>query len=207
MTAEASGGDRRPEEDHEYETGPPTDEARPEWDDPYLDRVADSLQFNYDLARDERVDGHRFPLYGRLEMDSHKQFLHPAISFGHQYSYEHLYVDRRARPTVADLDSLVEVGHDLADDIDHDEEHFATEFTFVVLAEDLPDDVATHVAGHDDRTMLKYGYHGHYEVNLAVAVPDDERVVDSGTAIADAFRLWDTDDGPSGVLGRLRGLF
>ncbi|WP_199268424.1 hypothetical protein [Halomarina oriensis] len=216
MTAEASGGDRetgadRPDEsatdDRVEDDTTETGETRPEWDDEFLDRVADSLQFNYDLQRDERVAGRRFALYGRLEMDSHKQFFHPAISFGHQFSYEHLYVDRLPRPTVADLDSLVEVGHELAADIDHDEEHYATEFVFVVLAEELTDDVAARVRSHDDRTMLKYGYHGHYEVDLVVVVPDDQRVVDSGSPIADAFRLWNTGQESSGLLGRLKGLF
>jgi hypothetical protein len=185
-----------------------TADTRPEWDDEYVDRVADSLQYNYDLARDERAGGRRFALYGRLEMDSHKQFLHPAISFGHQYSYEHLYVDRRARPTVEGIETLVDLGHDLADGLDADEEHFATEYTFALVADALPDDAASFVAGHSDRTMLNYGYNGHYEVNLVVAVPEERRVVDSDVAIADAFRLWDADDAnASGVLGRLRGLF
>ncbi|MFD1513974.1 hypothetical protein [Halomarina rubra] len=191
--------------------GTPDEEAVgdcPTWDDPYLDRVAASLQFNYDLASDERVHGTTFDLYGLLEIDSHKQFLHPAISFGHQYSYEHLYVDRRPRVTVADLEALVELGHDLAEDLDHDEEHYATEFTFVVVVDDLPDDAASFVAGHQERTMLKYGYHGHYEVNLVAVVPDDHRVVAADVPVADAFDVWDdtTTEG-GGVLDRLKGLF
>ena len=201
MTAEGTTDDPadRPSDD------PPSE--RPTWDDPYLDDVAARLQFNYDLARDERVRGVTFPLYGRLEMDSHKQFLHPAISFGHQYSYEHLYVDRRPRVGVEDLEALVTLGHDLADDIEADEEHYATDFTFVVVVEDLPDEVESFVANHSDRTMLKYGYNGHYEVNLVAVVPDAQRVVDSGVGIAEAFHHWDDESESGGVLGRLRGLF
>lgn len=196
MTAEGTAGD-------------PTDDPsdRPTWDDPYLDDVAARLQFNYDLARDERVRGVTFPLYGRLEMDSHKQFLHPAISFGHQYSYEHLYVDRRPRVSVEDLEAFVTLGHDLAAEIDADEEHFATTFTFVVVVEDLPDEAASFVANHSDRTMLKYGYNGHYEVSLVAVVPDERRVVHSDVGVAEAFDHWADERERGGVLGRLRGLF
>jgi hypothetical protein len=200
-----SGSDAVPGGDEP--TGGAPDDPRPEWDDEYVDRVADSLQFNYDLASDERVRGTRFPLYARLEMDTHKQFLHPAISFGHQYSYQHLYVDRRPRVTVEELEALVSLGHELADGIDADEEHRSTEYTFAVVVDDLPPDAESFVAGHSDRTMLKYGYHGHYEVHLVVAVPGERRVVDSGVHVADAFRLWDDGEDASGLLGRLRGLF
>ncbi|MFC5971715.1 hypothetical protein ACFPYI_10260 [Halomarina salina] len=211
MTAEGTTDDPTDHpSDDPVSDGPAGDDSpreRPTWEDPYLDGVAARLQFNYDLARDERVRGVRFPLYGRLEMDSHKQFLHPAISYGHQYSYEHLYVDRRPRVGVEDLEAFVSLAHDLAEDIEVDEEHYATDFTFAVVVEDLPDEVASFVANHDDRTMLKYGYNGHYEVNLVAVVPDEQRVVDSDVAVAEAFHHWDDEQETTGVLDQLRGLF
>jgi hypothetical protein len=199
-----SGGDRSAP----TPTGESPDADRPEWDDPYLDRVAERLQFNYDLERDFRAGGESFDLYGRLEMDTHKQFVHPAITYGHQHSAEHLLARRVESVRVPALERLVALAHDLAETwIEPDEEHFSTEFVFALVATELPEDVESFVAGFEDRTMLKYGYHGHYEIDLLVVVPDDERVVDSGAGVADAFRLWGEADEGSGIVDRLRGLF
>jgi hypothetical protein len=179
--------------------------AVPDWDDEYLDRVSDRLMFNYDLDRDTVVHGERFPMTGTLEVHSQKQFFHPALSYGHHESEEHLFVQRLARPRVADLERLVDLGHDIADErVVADEEHFSTDVTFVVVAEDLTDDVAAFVADHKDRTLLKYGYYGHYEVNLAVVVPEAERLVRSPAAdTAEAFALWEPLTEEKGLLGRM----
>jgi hypothetical protein len=182
--------------------------AVPEWDDEYLDRVADRLQFNYDLERDRRIDGERFALYGRLEVDSHKQFLHPSITYGHHRSTEHLFARRADGVRVADLDRLVDLGHDLADRwIEPSEEHFSTEFVFALVVPEIPAAVRERVEGHADRTMLKYGYHGHYETGLVVVAPERETLATSGASVADAFRLWDDEESERrGLLGRLRSL-
>jgi hypothetical protein len=181
----------------------------PDWDDEYLHRVAERLQFNYDLEATHTVGGERFALYGALTLESHKQFFHSALSYGHHESAEHLYARRHDGVRVADLEALVALGHDLADDIDADEEHFSTEFTFALVVPRIPDDVREFVAGFRDRTLLKYGYYGHYEVNLIVVAPDAEKLVASENAdVAEAFRLWETGNPePEGLVSRLAGLF
>ncbi|MFC5368357.1 hypothetical protein [Salinirubrum litoreum] len=196
-----SGTERPPEIPEDVE---PLGEV-PDWDDEYLDRVSDRLMFNYDLDRDTVVHGEQFPMTGTLEVHSQKQFFHPALSYGHHESEEYLFVRRLARPTVADLERLVELGHRIADErVVADEEHFSTDVTFVVVAEDLADDVAAFVADHEDRTLLKYGYYGHYEVNLAVVVPEAERLVRSPSAdTAEAFALWEPLTEEKGLFGRL----
>ncbi|SDL88969.1 hypothetical protein SAMN04487949_0074 [Halogranum gelatinilyticum] len=201
--AEADGRQVVEVDGREYELP----EDVPEWDDEYLDRVGANLMFNFDLERDFRVDGETFDLYGELRMDSHKQFLTSALSYGHQKERHHLFARRIAGSvTVRDLERLADLGHDVADDwIDANEEHYGTEFTFVVVAPDIPDEVRSFVAGFQDRNLIKYGYYGHYELNLAVVAPDVEDVVASRNADpARAFVLWDEDplDRP-GLLGRL----
>ena len=182
----------------------------PDWDDEYLDRVSGNLMHSYDLERDHAAGGERFELYGELRITSQKQFLHPALSYAQHDAREHLFV-RRDRPTVREFERLVDLGHDLADDwIEADEEHFSTDFTFVLVGE-YGDDVRSFVEGFRDRTLLKYGYYGHYEVNVAAVDPERERAVGSENVdVVDAFVLWGRDeerDGKTGVLGRLRGLF
>ena len=183
---------------------------RPEWDDEYLDRVAERLMYSYDLERDASVRGQRFTLRGRLLVESHKQFFHPGLSYARQDAREHLFVRRGERPTVAEVDRLVELGHDLAEAwIDADEEHRSTDFTFVVVAEELPDAVRERVAGFRDRTLLKYGYYGHYEVNVVVVAPETEAYAASQEAdVWRAFAPWaeETPDGTPGLFERLRGL-
>ena len=181
----------------------------PDWDDEYLDRVADRLQFNYDLAKDRTVGGERFPLYGRMRMESHKQFLHPALSYGHQRSTEHLHVRRAGTLSPADLERYVELGHDLADGIDADEEHFSTDFVFAFVVGEIDPDVEEFVASFTDRILIRRGYYGHYEINLLVVAPEEEALVASPRAsVATAFRLWD-DGGAEkgGVVDRVRRLF
>lgn len=172
---------------------PVDDTDLPEWEDEYFDDVAARLVFNYDLERDRTVRGETFPMYGRLEMSSEKHFFHPALRFGYHESTEHLFARRRSSVARRDLEGLVELGHDLADDwIDADEQHFSTEFTFVTVVDRIPEDVRSFVDGFRDRTLLKYGYYGHFEVNLVVVAPDVEDIVASSEAnVAEAFRLWE----------------
>jgi hypothetical protein len=181
----------------------------PTLDDEYLTRVAERLQFNYDLDTDRRVRGESFALYGALALESHKQFLHSALSYGHHESVEQLFARRCDGVSVTDLEALVALGHDLGAEIDADEEHFSTEFTFALVAPRIPDEVCTFVAGFSDRTLLKYGYHGHYEINLVVVAPDAEELVASENAeVAAAFRHWEPDEPESsGLAARLAGLF
>ena len=178
-----------------YENLEPAEEDPdvPEWDDEYVDRVSDRLMFNYDLERDYAVRGEGFTLYGEMQMHHEKHFIHPLLSFAHHDSFEHVFARRVDRVTVPELERLVELGHDLADEwIEADEEHYSTDFTFAVVADEIPDDVRAFVADFRDRTMLKKGYYGHYEVHLLVVAPDEEDLVASRKAhLDDAFRLWD----------------
>lgn len=193
--------------DTEHEESPTLDV--PDWDDEYVDRVSDRLLVNYDLARDYRVRGESFTLYGVLDMESYRQLFHPALSYGRHESSEHLFVRRVERVNRAALKRLAELGHALAEDIDADEEHFSTDFTFAVVVADFDDDVREFVAEFHDRTMLKYGYYGHYEVNLLVVAPETEDLVASQNAdVADAFQLWESDEPEQqGLFSRFRGLF
>jgi hypothetical protein len=186
-------------------------EAVPVWaDDEYLDRVSDRLMFSYDLERDYAVRGHSFPMYGELRIENQKQFLHPALNYADHETREHLFARRAGEPTVADLERLVDLGHDLADEwVDADEEHYETNFTFVVVADTISDAVRSFVSGFRDRTLLKYGYYGCYEVNLVVVAPDDEDGVASQEAdVLQAFALWgDVDTPDEGFFSRLAKRF
>ena len=174
-------------------------EEVPTWDDEYFDRVSDRLMFSYDLERDYRVEGESFDLYGEFRMRTQKQFFHPALSYADHDRAEYLFARRAARPTVADLESLVSLGHALADDwIVPSEEHFGTEFTFVLVVDELTDSVREFVEGFRERELLAYGYYGHYEINLVVVAPDTETVIASTEAdTAEAFALWGDVERPS----------
>ncbi|KPN31363.1 hypothetical protein SY89_02107 [Halolamina pelagica] len=149
----------------------------PTWDDEYFDRVSGRLMFSYDLERDYRVRGESFDLYGEFRVRTQKQFFHPALSYADHDRAEYLFARRVARPAVDDLESLVELGHDLADDwIVPSEEHFGTEFTFVVVADELTESVREFVEGFRERELLAYGYYGHYEINLVVVAPTRRRL-------------------------------
>lgn len=200
---------RRPEAD---ELPAEIREAVPDWDDEYLDRVSDRLMYNYDLEKSYRLDldGSRWDLYGELRVRNQKQFFHPALSYADHEAEEYLFARREARPTVADLEDLVELGHDVADErIVADEEHFGTDVSFVLVADELSDDVREYVSNFRDRTLLKFGYYGHYDVNLVVVVPDEEAHVASEAAdVVEAFTLWDDVSEPEeGVLSRFAKRF
>ncbi|MEF8807544.1 hypothetical protein [Natronomonas sp.] len=186
-------------------------EEVPYWeDDPYLDRVSDRLMYNYSLERDHRLRGERWDLYGEMRVLTQKQFFHPALSYADHESEEYLYARRIGRPTVAELRRLIELGHELADErVNGNEEHYRTDFTFVLVADELPEDVRAFVDGQRERTLLKYGYYGHYEVNLVVVVPDSRECVAGEAAdVAEAFVLWEDVETPEeGFLSRLAKRF
>ena len=185
-------------------------EAVPDYDDEYLDRVSDRLLYSYDLDRDVVVDGERFALAAEMRMRSQKQFLHPALSYADHETNEYLFARRVDRPTVAELERLVTLGHTIADErVEGDEEHYGTDITFVVVAETIPAAVTDFVDGFRDRTLLTFGYYGHYEVNLIVVAPDTEHIVDSEAAtVTDAFRLWEPVEPPEeGFFSRLAKRF
>ncbi|SFH00663.1 hypothetical protein SAMN04488063_3561 [Halopelagius inordinatus] len=209
--SETEGGDGREEFDPEAvaaEAGVELPDV-PDWDDEYLDRVSDRLMFNYDLERARRIRGERFEMVGTMRILNRKQFFHPALDYANHESREYLFVRRDSRVTVAELERLVELAHELADDpewVVADEEHYGTEFTFVAVVSDLSDDVRAFVDSFSDRTLLKFGYYGHYEINLVAVAPETREVVASENAdTARAFALWDDvqafDD--RGLLGRL----
>ncbi|WP_435348213.1 hypothetical protein [Haloarchaeobius sp. HRN-SO-5] len=181
----------------------------PDWEDEYLDRVSDRLMFNYDLEKDYQVDGRTFPMYGRMLVKNQKQFFVAALRYGYHESVEHLFVERADEVTRDDLEALVDLGHDLADEwITLDEEHFETTFTFVRVVPNIPDDVASFVSGFRDRTLLRYGYNGHYEVNLVVVAPEKERLVASEAVdVHRAFQLWESvEPERTGIVDRVRRL-
>jgi hypothetical protein len=196
---------------------PPDEEAPeqdlPEWEDDYLTDVAERLKFNYDLSKEYHAGGEQFPLYGRLFVESHKQFFHPSLNYANHSAVEHLFTERVARPSVRDVERLVDLGHDLADDdawLDPDEEHQQTDFTFVLVSEEVPEEVQSFVDGFRERTLLKYGFYGHYEIHLVVVAPDPESVVASEEVdVWRAFAPWADDglDEDRGLLGRVASLF
>ena len=185
-------------------------EAVPEWDDEYISTVARRLLYNYDLERAYRAAGRQWLLYGKFRVQTQKQFFHPALSYADHETEEHLLVRRVDRPTVTELQTLVDDGHDLADMwIEPNEEHYGTDITFVLVADTIPDAVTDYVSGFRDRTLLKFGYYGHYEVNLVVIDPEGETCVASKMAdVAAAFRLWeDVAESDPGLLSRVAKRF
>ena len=61
------------------------------------------------------------------------------------------------------------------------------------------------VSGFRDRTLLKYGYYGAYEIHLAVVAPDREDVVVSKKSdIDDAICVWQSIEPNRGFIDRLK---
>ncbi|EMA35402.1 hypothetical protein C446_12434 [Halobiforma nitratireducens JCM 10879] len=191
------------------ELPPKLREAVPDWDDEYLDRVAGRLVHTYDLEKDVLAGRNRFDLYGELRVESSKHMFHPSVQYANHHMREYLYADRRSSVSVADLEELVALGHDLADErVDPNDEHRATEFTFVLVVPDIPQEVRSFVAEFRDRTLIRFGFHGHYEIHCCVVAPERETIVASDrTEIDAAFALWeDLESGGDGLLARVRGL-
>ncbi|WP_415380326.1 hypothetical protein [Halosimplex sp. TS25] len=194
------------ERDRETSTGGEMPEDVPVWEDEYLDRVSDRLMHNFDLEKDRTVAGESFALYGRMEIESQKHFFHPSLNYANHGATEHLFVARREGVNVADLEADVEWAHDLAAEwIDADEEHFSTDVIVALVVPRVPADVRKFVSGFKNRTLLKFGYYGHYEVNLVIVAPEREEIVASRTTDLDsAFALWESpDEGSTGLLDRL----
>lgn len=164
----------------------------PRWDDEYFAAITRRLWSHYDLERDFRVAGESFDLYGNLRIETERHAFHPTVRFARHHSNEHLFVRREPRPRVETLEALESLGETIADDwVDADEHHFSTDFTFVVVAREIPDAVGDFVEQYRNRTLIKFGYYGHYEVNLIVVAPDREQLVSSDSAgVAEAFRTW-----------------
>ncbi|SFB86446.1 hypothetical protein SAMN05444422_102458 [Halobiforma haloterrestris] len=218
------GGDGGDRGDDLPDLPPEVREAVPDWDDEYFDRVADRLMHAYDLEKDVRVDPavggagprgrgprheDRFAMRGELRVESSKHMFHPSVQYANHHMREFLYADRRASVSVADIEELVELGHELADQrVEPNDEHRATEFTFVLVVPEIPADVRSFVDGFKERTLLRFGFHGHYEIHCCVVAPDREEIVASDrTEIDGAFALWeDLEDGDGGLLARVRGL-
>lgn len=180
--------------------------AVPDWEDEYLDRVSDRLMHNYDLEKDYDLEGETFPLFGALHVENRKQFFHPLLKYAEHDAREYVFARRADGVSVPDLERYLDVGEALADDwIDADEEHYETGFTFVLVVPRIRDDVREFVASHDGRTLIKYGYHGRYDVNLVVVAPDEGDVVASEHAdVAAAFALWETPENEeTSIVGRL----
>ena len=189
---------------------PEIHEEVPRWEDEYFDRVSDRLMYSYDLERDHRVRGESFDLYGEFRLRNQKQFFHPALSYADHETKEYLFARRHDRPTVADLESLIELGHELASErIVPSEEHYETVFTFVVVADEVTDEVRAFVEGFRERELLAFGYYGHYEVNLIVVDPENETAIASEqAATAAAFASWGDVERPTeGFLSRFAKRF
>lgn len=185
---------------------PPTlEEALPALEDDYLARVARRLVSSYDLESGVEAGEATFDIGGELRVESSKHLFHPSVSYANHHMREYLYADRRASVSREDLEELVELGHELADRrVEPSSEHKATEFTFVVVAPAIPDDVRSFVRGFTDRTLLKYGFHGHYEIHCCVVAPDRQAIVASDrTEIDEAFAVWRAPEEKRGLLGRL----
>jgi len=150
-------------------------------------------------------------MYAEMRLESHKHFFHPALDYANHETHEHVFVTQIDRPHVETVERFITLGHDLSDDstwLDPDEEHFGTEFTFVVIAETVPESVESFVSSFRDRNLLKFGYYGHYEIHLIVVAPDRQEAVASEQAdTIQAFTLWqDVTDEQSGLISRIRGM-
>ncbi len=191
--------DPHPAFDPDEQRPQPADpDAVPDWEDEYLDRVSDRLFFNYDLEKDYSVAGRTVDLYGKMQIENQKHFFHPSLNYANHESVEHVFAYRTDSVDVADLEALEELGNRLADEwIAVEEEHFSTDFSFVVVAEDIPAEVREFVSGFKSRHLIKYGFYGHYEINLAVVAPEERDVVRSANAdVAQAFATWEKLEEP-----------
>ncbi len=179
----------------------------PRWDDAYLNSVALRLCHHYDLAREyTEVRGERFRMYGELSVRHERHVLHPSITFAQHEAEEYVFVTEHERPRVSDLEALEAIGEQLAEEwVEADEDHYSTDFTFVVVAKELSEDVREFVSTYENRTLLKFGYYGHTEINLVVVAPENETSVGSRSGeIEQAFRVWEPlDPDEPGRLSRL----
>ncbi|MFB6082461.1 MAG: hypothetical protein ABEJ67_06535 [Halanaeroarchaeum sp.] len=165
----------------------------PTWEDEYLDRVSDRLLHNYDLEKDVSVHGERFDLAGEMRIENEKHFFHPSLNYANHESREYLYARRQDAVTVADLERLVDLGHDVAEErVELRDEHFSTDVSIAIVVPEVPDDVAAFVDSFSDRNLLRFGFNGHYEINLVVVAPEQKDLHGSENAdVKIAFRTWE----------------
>jgi len=178
----------------------------PDWEDEYLDRVSDRLMYNYDLEKDVTLHGESFAMAGEMRLESEKHFFHPSLNYANHEAREYLYARRQSAVTVADLERLVELGNEVAEErVDRQDDHFSTDVTFVLVVPAIDDAVASFVESFSGRNLLMFGFHGHYEVNLAVVSPDDQQSVASKNAdVVTAFETWaDIEREQPGLLGTI----
>ncbi|MFW5896189.1 MAG: hypothetical protein ACOCUA_02275 [archaeon] len=168
-------------------------EEVPDWEDEYLDRVSDRIMYNYDLEKDVTVQGERFDLAGSMRIENQKHFFHPSLNYANHESREFLYARRQDDVSVADLEALVEVAHDVAEArVEHTDQHFSTDVTLAIVVPSIDESVARFVESFSDRNLLRFGFNGHYEINLVVAAPDARDVVYSENAdVWKAFQTWE----------------
>lgn len=165
----------------------------PDWEDEYLDRVSDRIMHNYDLSKDVTVHGERFDLTGEMRIESEKHFFHPALNYANHESREFLYARRQDDVSVADLEALVAVAHDIAEErVELTDTHFSTDVTVAIVVPAIDPEVEHFVSSFSDRTLLKFGFNGHYEVNLLVAAPEQRDIAYSENAdVWQAFQTWE----------------
>lgn len=179
-------------------------DAVPTWEDEYIDRVSDRLLHNYDLEKDVTVHGEPFALAGVMHIESEKHFFHPSLNYANHESQEYLYARRQDAISLPEIERLVELGHDVAEErVEHTDEHFSTDVTFAIVVDEIPEAVADFVANYSDRNLLRFGFHGHYEINLIVVAPEDRDIVRSESAdVGLAFQTWEKIEAEEpGLLG------
>lgn len=165
----------------------------PTWEDEYIDRVSDRIMYNYDLEKDVTVHGERFDLGGEMNIENEKHFFHPSLNYANHESREYLYARRQDAVSVAGLERLVDVAHDIAEErVEYVDTHFSTDVTIAIIVPEIQPDVADFVSSYTGRNLLKFGFNGHYEINLLVAAPDDRDIVYSENAdVWKAFQTWE----------------
>lgn len=165
----------------------------PDWEDEYLDRVSDRIMHNYDLEKDVTINGERFDLGGEMRIESEKHFFHPALNYANHESREYLYARRQDAISVPDLEELVSVAHDVAEDrVEHTDTHFSTDVTLAIIVPKIDPAVEEFVESYSDRNLLRFGFNGHYEINLLVSAPERKSIVASENAdVWEAFRTWE----------------
>lgn len=183
----------------------PSESEFPEWERDYLNRLAGRIVHSYDLEKNKHIRGFDFTLYASFEAQRHKQLFHPAISYAEHNLYEYLFVNEYDTVTIETVDQLIDLGHELADDwIDADDDHYATEFSFGLIVPSIPDDIRQYVSRIDERTMLRYGFDGHYDIHIIVVAPEEQSIVATDRAeIQAAFIEWDTQSRSTGIFSSL----
>lgn len=165
----------------------------PVWQENYLDAVGVRLMHYYSLEKDVRIDGQHFELFGEMNVLHERHAFHPALSFAHHKADEYVFATRIDHPDVQDFKRFISLGEQLATEwIDRDENHYSTDFSFAVACSEISDSVRSFVSSYKNRNLLKFGYFGHYEINLIVIDSARKESVASRNAdVEQAFRVWE----------------